>query len=133
LDRSGGGVDALGGAARAGAVRERNGAGAFVLRVDLTFERDEDARELVRAWGEVADYARAHEPFLEHYEIMRSDADPLKYSIYERYRSKEDYLGPHKASAKFLEFRPKMRALEEQGKLFVSGASFVELGVGFVR
>lgn len=119
--------------ARSGASpRARNGARAFVLRVDLTFVDAADARALVRAWGEAADWCRAREPFLLHYEIAQSDAEPLKYSIYERYRTKEDYLGPHKSSEAFRKFRPQMRALQDAGKLVVSGESFVELGVGFV-
>ena len=119
--------------ARSGAsLRARNGARAFVLRVDLTFVDAADARALVRAWGEAADWCRAREPFLLHYEIAQSDAEPLKYSIYERYRTKEDYLGPHKSSEAFRKFRPQMRALQDAGKLVVSGESFVELGVGFV-
>ena len=58
-------------------------------------------------------------------------ADPLKYVIIERYRSKEDYLGLHRSSPAFHEFRPRMRALQNEGKVTVTGSSFRELGVGF--
>ena len=36
----------------------------------------------------------------------------LRYLIYERYRSKDDYLGAHKQSQAFAAFRPKMKALQ---------------------
>jgi quinol monooxygenase YgiN len=36
----------------------------------------------------------------------------LRYLIYERYRSKDDYLGAHKQSQAFVDFRPKMKAMQ---------------------
>ena len=47
------------------------------------------------------------------YEIAQSDKDPLSYMIFERYRSKQDYTGPHRRSLAFLKFRPQMKALQE--------------------
>lgn len=64
--------------------------------------------------------------------MARSDQDPLKYLVYERYRSKADYLETHKSSPAFKEFRPKMQALQESGQVVVSGHSFDEVGVGFI-
>ena len=34
-------------------------------------------QEMVSAWKEAADYCMANEPFLFHYEIARSDKDPV--------------------------------------------------------
>jgi len=117
-----------------GGERGRNIERAFVLRVDLKFMNVDDANALIAAWGEAADWCRANEEFLWHYEISRSDQDETgtTFSIYERYRSKEDYLRSHKESAAFKTFRPKMQALQDAGRLVVSGSSFIELGVGFV-
>ena len=102
-------------------------------------------------WAAAADWCYAHEPFLSpfagvgecegaentrrrrryHYELARSDKDPLRYLIYERYRSKADYLGAHRSSPAFLAFRPKMKALQDAGRIVVSGHSYDEAGVGF--
>ena len=41
--------------------------------------------------------------------------------IYERYRSKADYLGAHRSSPAFLQFRPKMKALQDAGDVLISG------------
>lgn len=65
-------------------------------------------------------------------EIAKSDKNPLHYNIIERYRSKADYTGAHRSSPAFHKFRPKMKALQEAGKVQVGGNSYVELGVGFV-
>ena len=61
----------------------------------------------------------------------RAVADPLKYVIFERYRRKDDYTGAHRRSPAFKEFRPQMRALQDSGKVTVTGSSFNELGIGF--
>ena len=62
---------------------------------------------------------------------MKLLSQTLQYAIFERYRSKEDYTGAHRQSPAFAAFRPQMRALQDSGKVSVSGASHQELGVGF--
>ena len=104
---------------------------AFVLSVTLDFSDEAAAAEVVGAWKDAADYFFANEPFLYAYEVARSDKDPLHYVIIERYRSKKDYVGAHRSSPAFLAFRPKMKALQDGGKVKVGGSSFNELGVGF--
>ena len=61
----------------------------------------------------------------------RSAADPLRYVIIERYRSRDDYVGAHRRSPAFKDFRPQMRALQEAQKVTVTGHSYKELGIGF--
>ena len=104
---------------------------AFVLYVKLAFRSASEARELLDAWRDVADYCVEPEPFLFAYEVAQSDKDPLEYAIIERYRSKADYTGAHRSSPAFRAFRPRMRAMQESGAVRVSGSSFDELGVGF--
>ena len=104
---------------------------AFVLSVNLQFEDNASAKALLKAWGEAADWCVENEPFLFAYEIAQSDQDPLKYVIFERYRSKEDYTGPHRKSPAFKAFRPQMRLLQESGKVTVTGSSYNEVGLGF--
>ena len=60
---------------------------AFVLAVTLQFRDELDAKTLLPAWAAAADYCIEHEPFLFMYEMARSDQDPLRYTIIERYRS----------------------------------------------
>jgi quinol monooxygenase YgiN len=114
-----------------GRVKQR-GEKAFVLAVELQFEAQEDADYVVEQWQVVTDYCFASEPFLYHYEISQSDQDPLKYFMYERYRSKEDYLSIHKTSEAFLKFRETLKSMQDSNKVAVSGHSYNELGVGFV-
>jgi quinol monooxygenase YgiN len=104
---------------------------AFMLIVGLRFSDDVSAKSLLAAWSVAASYCLNNEPFLYAYEAAQSDKDNLSYVILERYRSKEDYLGAHRKSIAFKEFRPKMRALQDAGKVIVSGSSYYELGIGF--
>jgi len=114
-------------------VRERNAPGAFVLHVELEFTNERAVKELLDAWAACAEWCRKHEArSLWHYEIAQNDKNALKYSIYERYRSLEDYLGFHKSTEAYRTFRPKMQALQDAGELKVSGSSYYELGYGFV-
>ena len=82
-------------------------------------------------WSKAAAYCLANEKFLYAYEMAQSDQDPLRYLVTERYRSKADYLGAHRSSSAFKEFRPKMKELQNSGDVIVTGSSYNELGVGF--
>ena len=106
-------------------------ANAFVLTVGLRFQDMNSAAHLLSAWRAAADYCIANEPFLYAYEVAQSDKDNLTYMIFERYRSKQDYVGPHRHSEAFKTFRPIMHAMQTSGAVIVSGASYQELGVGF--
>ena len=105
---------------------------AWTLVVTLQFESETDANQAIADWKVVADYCAKNEPFLYHYEIGKSDSDPLKLHIVERYESKEKYLNVHKSGSAFLEFRPKLKALQDAGKVTIEGFSYQELGQGFV-
>ena len=104
---------------------------AFMLSVGLRFRDAASAASLLRAWTVAADYCMEHEPFLYAYEVAQSDKDNLSFVILERYRSKADYLGPHRRSEAFKAFRPTMREMQQQGAVVVSGESYQEMGVGF--
>lgn len=88
--------------------------------------------QIIKDWKHVAEYCNQFEPFLFHYEIGRNDSDPLKVHIVERYESKEKYLNVHKSGKAFLDFRPKLQKLKEEGKVEIDGFSFLESGEGFV-
>lgn len=107
------------------------GDNAFVLSVGLQFTDSASAASLLDSWSKAAKWCLNNEPFLYAYEVAQSDKDNLSYVILERYRSKADYVGAHRRSPAFKEFRPKMRELQDLGKVKVSGSSYVELGLGF--
>ena len=104
---------------------------AFVLSVGLHFTSASAAEAVIREWSRVAEHCLVNEPFLYHYEFAQSDQEPLKYMMYERYRSKDDYAGAHRKSKAFHKFRPILRAMQERGEVTVTGTSYQELGVGF--
>ncbi|CAJ1954475.1 unnamed protein product [Cylindrotheca closterium] len=105
---------------------------AWTLTVTFTFTDEEDQKQILEEWRSVTKYCAEKEPFLFHYEVGRSDADPLKVHMVERYKSKDDYLTKHKTGEEFLKFRPKLKALQDAGKVTIEGFSYQELGYGFV-
>mmetsp|Transcript_10738 Transcript_10738/g.14009 ORF Transcript_10738/g.14009 Transcript_10738/m.14009 type:complete len:156 (+) Transcript_10738:86-553(+) len=112
--------------------RERIPGKAWTLVVTLTFKSKEDQEYILEEWKPVTEYCANKELFLYHYEAGRSDSDPLKLYMVERYESKDDYLNVHKSGEEFLKFRPKLKALQDEGKVTVEGFSYQELGYGFV-
>ena len=105
---------------------------AFTLAIELKFNDPKSAIQLIDEWTVLARWCMFNESFLLHYEISQSDNDPLKYLVYERYISKNDHIGAHRSSWAFNEFRPKLKELQDLGKVVISGNSYVELGKGFV-
>ena len=105
---------------------------AWTLVVTLKFKSALDQENILREWKPVTKYCAENEPFLYHYEAGRSDSDPLTVHMVERYKTKEDYLNKHKASEEFLNFRHKLKALQDAGKVSIEGFSYQELGYGFV-
>ena len=86
------------------------------------------------AFADMAAHVRQHEPGTLAYEALLNSRDPLKVLILERYRNMQrDYLQTHKSSAAFLEFRPKLKALEEAGHVKISGAGYEDTGLGFAQ
>ena len=105
---------------------------AWVLTVTLTFQNMEDRDMILDDWSStVVPHCSENEPFLLHYEAGISDKDPLKVIMLERYTEKSLYLTVHKSSEAFLKFRPKLKALQDGGKVAVEGFSYQEGGYGF--
>ena len=104
----------------------------FSLFVTLEFTSDEYLQQFLTDLKPVAEYARDNEPGTISYEVLRSDKDPLRVLLMERYKDKEvAYLQVHKSSKPFLEYRPKLKAMEEAGQVTIVGESYVDTGVGF--
>jgi len=105
---------------------------AWVLAVTFTFKEESDVNYFLETWKDVIKDCRDNEPFLLHYEIGRLESDPLKLHMLERYVGKDDYLKRHKVGVEFLKARPKLKVLQDEGKLSIEGYSYQELGRGFV-
>lgn len=81
-----------------------------------------------KAFTPLAAYVTEKEPHTVSYAYARSDKDPKKIMIYERYRDKEAYLDIHKHSEPFLKFRPQLQELDAT----IEGESYLESNLGFV-
>lgn len=104
----------------------------FSLLVSLTFTAPEHLVTFKRDFEPLAQYVRDYEPNTLSYEVLISDKDPLKVIILERYRDKaKDFVETHRNSGPFLEFRPKLKALQDAGFVRVDGESFYDSGIGF--
>ena len=105
----------------------------FSLLVSLEFQDSIAKQEFVKAIEPVADYVRSNEPSTLSYQVLQSDQNPLQLLILERYMDKEEaYLQIHKSSDEFLEFRPQLQKMSEQGRVKISGNSFIDGPVGFM-
>lgn len=105
---------------------------AFSLLVTLKFTDEVYKEEFLRDIAPVAQYVREHEPQTVAYEVLLSDQDPLQVLVLERYSDKEKaYLEVHKSSRAFLEFRPKLKKMQDDGFVDISGHSYLDSGVGF--
>lgn len=104
-----------------------------MLLVELDFERESDVRRFLEGIDEVVEHVRRHEPGTLSYEVALSDKVPTKVVVMERYEDRENaYLDAHKSSAAFLAFRQKLRVMQDQHLVKVSGHSYRETGLGFV-
>jgi quinol monooxygenase YgiN len=104
----------------------------FSLLVKLTFTAEEHKSTFLKDIAPLAEYVKQHELDTIAYEVLLSDKDPLQVLILERYKDKENaFLSVHRSSKPFLEFRPKLQALEQAGFVTIQGESYFDAGVGF--
>jgi quinol monooxygenase YgiN len=103
----------------------------FWLLVTLQFGASHHKDSFLRDFATVASHVRDHEPSTLLYEALQSDKDPLQVLILEMYTDKDtSYLQVHRNSRPFLEFRPKLLAMQEAGHVTVSGHSYLNADVG---
>jgi quinol monooxygenase YgiN len=115
-----------------GFAMRRFGEKAWLLIVHLQFESAADIDKFIEAFAPMGDAVSRTEPDTLGYEVSRSEKDPLKLMIFERYRTLDAYLKAHKSTKHFLKFRPKLQALQDAKKVIITGESYQELGVGFM-
>jgi len=100
----------------------------FTLLVTLVFTAEEHKQTFLQAIDPVVEYVRIHERKTTlAYAVLESDKNPLQVSVLERYTDKDvAYLQIHKSGSAFLEFRPKLQALQEAGYVTISGESYLD-------
>lgn len=99
----------------------------FSLLVTLQLTDESTKSQFLKDITPVAEHCRNHEPDTLSYQVLESDKDPLQVLILERYREKDHaYLQVHKSSAPFLQFRAKLQAMQEDGKVSISGHSYLD-------
>jgi quinol monooxygenase YgiN len=104
----------------------------FSLLVTLMFSEVQYRDQFLEDFATIAAYVREHEPTTLAYETLQSDSNPLKVLILERYQDKENaYLKIHKSSQEFLDFRPKLKELNDAGHVTIDGNSYVDTMTGF--
>lgn len=104
----------------------------FSLFVTLQFSAKEHKDTFMEDIAPLATYIRNEELQTIAYEVLLSDQDPLKVLVMERYTDKDNaFLKVHRNSAAFLEFRPKLKAMQEAGYVTIQGESFLDSGIGF--
>jgi quinol monooxygenase YgiN len=104
----------------------------FSLLVTLNFQDNESLQSFLQDISPVAKYVQEKEPDTLAYKVLFSDKDPLQVLVLERYRDKDNaYLKIHRSSQPFLEFRPKLTKLQQDGKVTISGQSYMDSLIGF--
>lgn len=102
--------------------------GAFWLVVAVTFNQEADVATFEKAFKPLAEYVTKAETSTLSYGFAKSDSDPKRILIFERYATKQAYLDVHKTSEAFLAFRPQLSALNAK----IDGHSYYEGGLGFI-
>jgi quinol monooxygenase YgiN len=104
----------------------------FSLLVTLQFTDERYKAQFLEDFAPLAAYIRDNEPLTLAYEALQSDQDPLKILILERYVDKENaFLQVHRSSQPFLEFRPKLKSMQDAGFVTVEGSSYDDTMLGF--
>lgn len=99
----------------------------FSLLVTLHFQDAVTLASFREAFRPLAQHVRNNEPDTLAYQVLQSDRDALRVLVLERYRDKEHaYLQVHKSSAPFLAFRPQLAQWEADGKVTISGHSYLD-------
>jgi quinol monooxygenase YgiN len=107
----------------------------FSLMVELQFSNEAAKHVFLQEIAPLADHVEKNERAgTLTYQVLQSDKDPLHVLMMERYVDKEQaYLRVHKQSTAFLAFRPKLQALQDAGKVAITGHSYSDTRIGFAH
>ena len=105
----------------------------FSLFVTLQFTQLQDKEEFLSLVRPLADYIRREEPTTLAFEVMCHDSDPLQVMLVERYQETDTaFLQIHKSSPHFLNYRPKLQQMQNEGRVVISGDSYLNSWIGFI-
>ena len=102
----------------------------FNLLVTVSFTDQESEKIFLDSMLPYAAWVQANEPNTLQYNIMKTDkADRgIVYAIIEKYKNKErDFLGHHRNTPQFAEFRAVLKELQDEGKCVVQGESYYDV------
>eukprot|EP00563_Minutocellus_polymorphus_P000100 CAMPEP_0181039452 /NCGR_PEP_ID=MMETSP1070-20121207/10481_1 /TAXON_ID=265543 /ORGANISM="Minutocellus polymorphus, Strain NH13" /LENGTH=103 /DNA_ID=CAMNT_0023117313 /DNA_START=226 /DNA_END=537 /DNA_ORIENTATION=- len=98
----------------------------------MRFKSEKYVQQFLSDVEPVCNYVKSKEPTTLAYEVLKSDKDPLMLTFIERYTDKDEaYLKIHKSGEPFLEFRPKLKAMQDDGNVEITGESYMDTMVGF--
>ena len=102
---------------------------AWCLVVTVTFEKEEQVAEFLSFFTPYAQWIRDNEPTTLAYDVLLSDKDPKRCTIFERYADKDNaWAKIHRSTEQFQAFRPKLAAMNPT----VDGHSYWEAAAGFM-
>ena len=86
---------------------------AWCLAAGLFFESEEQVEQVLKAAKPFAEYLYEQEPTTLGYLVMRSDQDPKKVMIFERFADRETaYLSIHRTSEAYLTFQKELEQMD---------------------
>lgn len=104
----------------------------FTVLTTLQFEQDEHRAQFYKDVQPLCEYVKKRQHDTLAYEVLRSDTNPRVVTMVERYpNKKEAYLKRHRTSLPYLEFAPKLRAMQDAGQVTVSRESYWDTQLGF--
>lgn len=105
---------------------------AFSLIVNLEFKEESFKNQFLNDIAPLAKHVKENEPDTLAYEVLLNDKEPLKVMILERYKDKDlSFSNVHRSSKPFQEFRPKLKAMIDEGHVSMEGNSYIDSTVGF--
>ncbi|KAL7492634.1 hypothetical protein ACHAWT_002843 [Skeletonema menzelii] len=107
---------------------------AFVLAVNLKFSTLTHRDTFLQLIDPVCQDVLANEAETTlSYKLAISDKDPLLVLVLERYSDKDHgYLKVHRSGTEFLNFREKLKVMQEEGGVVIQGESYLETELGYV-
>ena len=112
----------------AGAASVATPGAVFSLLVTLQFKDADAEKDFKETFLPYAKFVEENEKNTLMYKLMASDKTPFLYNIIERYANKErDFLGSHRNSPQFKEFRATLKALQDEGRVEVNGESYYDV------
>lgn len=103
---------------------------AFILAIQIKFKTIEKKNEFKELFKPLAEFVTKTEPGTLAYELFDSDKEESTIFLFERYRTKNDYLEIHRKTPEFLTFKENMMKMAESFEM--NGHSYIQSDYGFM-